>query len=197
MSPQGFKFMMNIICELLNKKNNEINANFYSKQLAEVDVFIDDDVLKAVDVLAKEEVRLPQNIIAYIHKHAMIFSSKRRLQEKDQEPKKNIEDYDEKRKEIRKKNITKITELGKKCMSGEISTKRMYEEFDKDCPNWFKRTVFYTKDIGNIVIDMRTNKPYCPQREKEMWNRLEKEENSPVDRSKNLIGNVVGALPNP
>jgi len=81
-------------------------------------------------------------------------------------------------------------------MSGEISTKKMYEEFDKDCPYWFKRTIFYTKDIGNIVIDTRTNKPYCPQMEKEMWKRLEDEENNPVERSKNLIGNVVQALPN-
>ncbi len=193
MSPGGFKFMMDIICELLNKKDSEINADFYKKQLGEIDIFIDEDVLKAVDILAKEETRLPQNIIAYIHKHAMIFSSKRRLQEAPQEPKNFVQDYDEEKKEIRKKNIEKIHGLGTKFLCGEISYTIMYREFEKMNKDWFKATVKYPG--SDVIVDVRTQKEYSFQGESEMWKELEEKENKPVDRSKNLIGNVVQSLP--
>lgn len=189
MTPDGFTEMMSNVLGATGKKDADVNAKAYMRQLAQVERFTDADGLKASTLLT-QEFPLPQNILAYLYRHMIILSDKRRDKE---EPKKFEEKYDEETNEIRKKNIKKIIDLGKKCLRGEISTKIMYKKFDKDCPGWFKRVIrtesgYYP--YGDILMDTRTWKPYCPQREKEMWKDLELEENKP----KTLQGNIAQAL---
>lgn len=192
MTQNGFVEMMSNVLGATGKKDADINAAAYRRQLGNVKEFIDEDGLKASTLLTQESP-LPQNIMSYLYKHMSNFSSQRLRQEAPQEPKFFVEDYDEEKKEIRQKNMSKIMDLGKKCLHKEISTKTMYEEFDKIGEGWFKANIKYPG--GYVTIDVRTQKEYSVQGEREMWRKLEDEENEPVERSEDLIGNVVAFLP--
>lgn len=128
MTPNGFTEMMsNVLCAT-GKKDADINADVYKKQLADVKEFVDEDGLRASTLLI-QELSLPKNIIAYLYNHMSISSNKRNKNIEQSKP--FVKRYDETREKIRLKRGEKIMSFFKECIHEKISDEKFKEFWDE------------------------------------------------------------------